>query len=146
MIAVTTMTATTATTIPTQIIAAVSANVQRVSDCWVSRRQHDALCGSELCLRGIQTIYPSIEQPRILSIRLYAQKLRIHQRVEHGFAEYSLHAAEALHLLEGKPRAGHSEILGANTCEDILNGSHRDLMRLQSWWWNSPAVQIGISA
>jgi len=68
----------------------------------------------------------TVGEPRIRVVRLYAQELRVNERVQHALAHGALDAAETLRLFAGQPQTRHFEKLGAKTVDECVM-RHYDL-------------------
>jgi hypothetical protein len=65
----------------------------------------------------------SLGQPRVSTIGLEAQDLRVNQRVENGFARRALNPAEARQLVKRQAQSRHFEEFGLNALKN-LSGQH----------------------
>ena len=55
-----------------------------------------------------------------------ATESRVYKRVKHYAANVSFNPAQTSHLFGCQTHSGHFQILGADTLNDLFNGSHRD--------------------
>lgn len=93
-----------------------------------TRGFHVRYADSEICLRRMRTwSVGAVGDPRIRSVGLDAQKLRVDEHIEHRLTDRPLNTAESLRLLGGQAQARHFHELGTHTFEQcvVWHDGHR---------------------